>query len=989
MVPWSASSRLSRKLAFFRDFRFDRIIVKAFPLQYPALLLAALSVASPLLRAEPPAPDWIWKKGSDRMGRETFGISRSFVVEAKPKRAVLRATADFAGLRITLNGAAVLALDPYDPTSEVEVTRWLVSGENALSLEADGVDGPSAVGATLEITMDQGGTFPAVRSEATWPGVASPGPVEPKRWALNRLPEVGPFAEYNQWKEALDQPDATSLSPLPPGFEIEKIRDSQEGEDSWVSLVFDAKGRILIGMEQKGILRLTLSDGGREIVAAETVEDGLGECRGLAWIGDTLYAHANRAKALYALRDTDGDDRFDKVELVQATEGGPGHGRNALALGPDGNLHAIVGDDIAVPEQSPRRARPEAGAPKELGHWVRARIGDKGVVAWEAMNRGLRNPYGIAFNPEGEPFTYDADNEGDVGLPFYRPTRINHLVSGANYGWHQDRGNTRSFPVYAPDSVPTTYDVGRGSPTGVKFGTRSSFPSPWREALFALDWSYGRIVAIHLSPHGAGYQAAGEIFVEGRPLNVTDLDFDAEGAMWFVTGGRKTKSALYRVRYLGEKAGAAAKPGVQESARRAFSEKARELRRRLEQFHGTVDPAAVDQAWPHLESPDPWIRHAARVAVEWQPVASWRERALAGGEGGLAALLALVRAGTDADRALAAAAAARGPLMESSSRTEKLTLLRIHELAGPPASAEAREAVVAQLSGLRSETSGPVRRELARALIRVDAPGAVDYAIERLASSTDQLDRLHYLEALSEAEAGWEPERRAIFFAKLAHARRYSYGDRFMQAFFQTLEENALAGVGDAAERERLAALLAGEEEVAEAPPAARPFVKHWTVAELAAPPADGGKTPDPARGRELYAAALCAKCHVCGTTGRPVGPDLTTVASRFSRRDLLESILEPSTVVAEVHRNVVVTKTDGATVMGRIVQNDFRESKLILATNPFVPAELATVAKAEIRSWEESPVSPMPPALLDTLSREEVEDLLAFLLHGGRAASE
>jgi putative heme-binding domain-containing protein len=108
-------------------------------------------------------------------------------------------------------------------------------------------------------------------------------------------------------------------------------------------------------------------------------------------------------------------------------------------------------------------------------------------------------------------------------------------------------------------------------------------------------------------------------------------------------------------------------------------------------------------------------------------------------------------------------------------------------------------------------------------------------------------------------------------------------------------------------------------------------------------------------------------------------------VANRFSRRDLLESILEPSAVVAEVHRNVVFTKTDGFTVMGRIVQNDFRESELTLSTNPFVPSELVTLPKGEIRSWEESPVSPMPPALLDTLSQDEIEDLLAFLLGGGK----
>lgn len=194
------------------------------------------------------------------------------------------------------------------------------------------------------------------------------------------------------------------------------------------------------------------------------------------------------------------------------------------------------------------RAR-EKNAPRELGHWAST---DSDGQQWTNRTRGLRNPYGIDFNTDGEAFTYDADNEGDVGLPFYRPTRINHLVSGANYGWHQDRGNTRNLTVYAPDTVPTTYDVGRGSPTAVKFGTRSQFPTPWKQSLFALDWAYGRIVAVHLIPRGASYYGSGEVFLEGRPLNVTDLDFDNRGAMYFVTGGRKTQSALYRIRYTGE-----------------------------------------------------------------------------------------------------------------------------------------------------------------------------------------------------------------------------------------------------------------------------------------------------------------------------------------------------------------------------------------------------------------------------------------------------
>ena len=912
----------------------------------------------------------------------TWSASHAFSITNVPKTATLRATADYAGMTISLNGEAILSLDPYDPPREIEVTRFLTEGANELSIAVSGTAGPSAIALSLTVQPDSGEGM-TILSSHEWDDAVllSLGPVDPYRWALNELPDVSPFAEYNQWKEALDG-EASSLSPMPPGFEIEKVRDAAEGEDSWVSLAIDPKGRLLIGKEQKGVLRFTLSEDGGEVVAVETVEDTLKECRGLVWSGDTLYAHANNSKALYTLRDTDDDDQFDEIKLIQSTVGGPGHGRNDLALH-GGAIHLITGDDIEVPADSPRRATLERGAPKELGHWIRHTVVD-GKVVWEAMNRGLRNPYGIDFNPDGEAFTYDADNEGDVGLPFYRPTRINHLVSGANYGWHQDRENTRSFPIYAPDNVPTNYDMGRGSPTGVKFGTHSHFPSPWRESLFSLDWAYGRIIAVHLTPQGASYLGSGEVFLEGRPLNVTDLDFDKEGAMWFVTGGRKTKSALYRVRYTGEKVDLPG-AGEQASANAAYSATARELRKKLERFHGRVDPAALAEVWPYLGHPDPWLRSAARVALEWQAIETWRTKALAAGSDttGLTALLALARAGTDEDRLAVSAAAAKLSLDAAASRLDKLTLMRVHELAGHPTASEERAVIAEQFHALLPDLAEPVHRELARGLIAVESTGAVNFGLERLASATGQMERLHYLEALSEAKSGWEPGQRSLFFTALAHAKRFSYGDRFMLPFFQTLEETSLANVADEEERTGFAAVLAGEGEDMLAAVAPRPSVKHWTMADF--PLDETLPEPDLARGRDLYSAVLCAACHVTGTTGRPVGPDLTMVASRFSPRDLLESIIDPSQVVAEVHRNVIVTKTDGSVVQGRIVQDDFRASTLTLSTNPFAPSDLVTIPKAEIRTWEESPVSPMPPALLDSLTKEEINDLLGFMLSGGR----
>src|SRR5437867_3894480 len=447
--------------------------------------------------------------------------------------------------------------------------------------------------------------------------------------------------DYNQWKEALraSATPATNISALQ-GFVVELVRPARPDEGSWVSFAFDPRGRVVVAREDRGLIRLDLSTNAA-VARPETFATNLLECRGLLFAFDALYANANNSKALYRLRDTEGDDRFDEITLLRSTAGGVGHGRNDLVLGPDNFIYSIHGDDVRVPEtgsgaSSPFRALAPAGLlpcawethlygggiTPPGGHVVRT---DRDGKRWEVLAAGLRNPFGIDFNPDGELFTYDADLEWDIGLPWYHPTRVLHLVPGADYGW---RLHTSTLPAWLPDTRPSVVDIGKGSPTAVRFGTRSAFPPAYRRALFVLDWAYGRILAIHLTPRGASYTGRAETFLHGRPLNVTDLEFGPDGALYFVTGGRRTQSGLYRVRYTG--------PTVEEPAPTASAlanERAcatlRALRRQLESFAAGDDTNALALAWPHLGHDDEWIRHAARVAVERRPVGEWQALALA------------------------------------------------------------------------------------------------------------------------------------------------------------------------------------------------------------------------------------------------------------------------------------------------------------------------------------------------------------------------
>jgi glucose/arabinose dehydrogenase len=284
--------------------------------------------------------------------------------------------------------------------------------------------------------------------------------------------------DYNQWKQALGTNSATPADRLTalPGFSVELIRSAAPGEGSWVALACDPRGRFVIAREDRGLLRLTFPTNGPFVFQAlagegtqrrlkpglqtptndaasiqiETINTNLLECRGLLFAYDALYANANNSKGLYRLRDTDGDDQFDEVKLLRATPGGVGHGRNQLALGPDGMIYSIHGDDVGLPPEgiassSPFRHDAEdhllpcewdkhlsnASAKMPFGHLIRT---DRDGRVWELVAGGLRNPFGIDFNEAGDLFTYDADMEWDVGLSWYHPTRVLHLVPGGDYG---------------------------------------------------------------------------------------------------------------------------------------------------------------------------------------------------------------------------------------------------------------------------------------------------------------------------------------------------------------------------------------------------------------------------------------------------------------------------------------------------------------------------------------------------------------------------
>jgi hypothetical protein len=763
---------------------------------------------------------------------------------------------------------------------------------------------------------------------------------------LAQLPDAR-LEDYSQWKLAL--PGGSVADPVaisaPRGFQVELLRAAGQGEGSWISLAFDPLGRLVIGREDKGLVRLSLdADGKAGELEPLAGTESLLEPRGLLFAHGAIYVTANNSKGIYRLRDADGDGQYEVVKLLKMLEGGVGHGRNGMALGPDGMIYIALGNNVRVPADvsasSPYknygldRLIPcdwneflfDSDVVPPAGFVLRT---DKDGQTWELVAGGFRNPMDLAFSAAGELFTYDADMEWDVGAPWYRPTTVIHVVPGGEYGWRQ---GTSVWPDFFPDALPRVVDIGLGSPTGIAFAAGGKFPPRYQGALFICDWAYGRIIAVHLSSRGRTYSGSAETFLKGKPLNLTDLAFGPDGAMYFTVGGRGTKSALYRVRYMGT-------------------------------------PQSQDAPGP-----------ASGTGGRGESIASEPRQ-----------LLAAIRDGGHAEagrwyedlRALTGEMAAKSPEDRIAAlRAWQLLLIR-HQSALPAHRLRELAGLLAPLYPAGSYAENYLLCEL---LVYLQWPGVVEKTMPLIEKAdVPQQERLFFLYTLRSVRSGWTEETRRRYFAQLKLAEAFE-GAHYMPRFLTFIRSDAVATLTDQ-ERTVLQPLLKqlGQSEGSAGPLVAnRPKVREWTMEELL-PALDevDGKERDLARGKRMFGEALCIRCHQLAGEGGVIGPNLAGLAGRFSRRDILEAIVDPSRVVEDKYRSLLIQMSDGQSITGQLVGGN--KEAFYIAPDPLVPADIVVIARSRIAARATSPVSTMPKGLLDTLDREEILDLLAYLEGAGR----
>jgi len=826
------------------------------------------------------------------------------------------------------------------------------------------------------------------------------------------------------------EPERISLAD---DFAIELIYSvPRDDQGSWVAMCQDDQGRLIVSDQYGGLFRFPIPPLGQPVDPAlieqitysedntkerkmEPKPDAktltsellklpnIGHAQGLCYAFDSLFVVVNSnisptGSGVFRLRDTDGDDQFDELVTLKSLQAAGGeHGPHAILPAPDGkHLYVVSGNQTSLPDDYTHSRVPQlwaedqlfpslqhfmVGAEAPLGHIAQI---DPDGETWEIVATGFRNPYDAAVNREGELFTYDADMEWDLNTPWYRPTRVNHVIDGADYGWRTGSGK---FMDYYSDSFGTAVDVGPGSPTGIVFGHGAKFPARYQNALFVSDWSYGKLYAVHLEPDGSTYTGTFEEFAGAQPLPLTDILVNPDdGAMYFTVGGRRVQSGLYRVTYTGDEdtSPAQSTPG---------GEVARKHRHALELLLQANAPDAttiqLDHVWRSLGSHDVGVRHAARAVLEKQPTANWSDR-LAGESNptiATAAAIALARA----DGAHSAPAILRTIIAfdDSSLATRQLRLDAVRAITlaltrGGQPSPSLRTELITWLDAIYPARTPEENRDISAIMAFLQAPSAVAKGMALLTNASGQEEQIGYALNLRHLKHGWTPSLRETYFKWFVISGSYQGGAR-LRNYLDDIKAHAIAAVPADEMTSALTTLIESpsESNTPQFTLEPRDYVKMWTMADvrpLLGAGLEGGR--DFLNGRQMFGAGTCYVCHRFNGEGGAVGPDLSAVGGKFSPYDLVEAIIDPGKEISDQYGSSIFKLKDGTELNGRIM--NIKGDTYWVNTDMMTPSTITFVHTDDLESITPSPISMMPPGLMSTMADDDILDLLAYLISAG-----
>ena len=545
------------------------------------IAFVALLLSASLVPAYAQEAEWIWspehQKAKVPLGSCYF--RKSFKVK-NPSEATITLAADDS-YELFLNGRLIGRGKGTRQLDQIDLSELIKSGTNTLALRIRNQKGSTAAVAARVMIKEDGDDWTSFSTDDSWKTNLRPLPLwqtsiyNDSGWktaqTFGQLGETVPWDQNNataQETEPEEEHQAESFQ-VRREFRVERIFDAADYDSaSLIALTFDEFGRIIASVENGPLLLLSTDKDDGPLNKVSVYCDQVNNCQGILALNGSVFVTGDGpdGQALYRLSDNDRDGKMETVKTLIPMRGeNVEHGPHGITLGPDGLLYLVVGNlaesDRPYDTESPYHdyyegdlIQPRYEDPSGHAEGVQAPGGvvlrtDVDGSSVQLVAGGLRNAYDLTFNQLGDLFVQDSDLEADQGMTWYRPPSLYHVTAGSEFGW---RSGWAKWPEHFVDRLPSILETGRGSPTGAVTYSHFMFPEKYHNSIFLADWSSGRILSVRFKQHGSSYTANSEVFLEGSPLNVTDLDVGPDGGLYFVTGGRGTRGAIYRVTWKGK-----------------------------------------------------------------------------------------------------------------------------------------------------------------------------------------------------------------------------------------------------------------------------------------------------------------------------------------------------------------------------------------------------------------------------------------------------
>jgi putative membrane-bound dehydrogenase-like protein len=703
---------------------------------------------------------------------------------------------------------------------------------------------------------------------------------------------------------------------------------------------------------------------------------------------------------------------------------GGDHTTNGIRLGLDGWIYIAVGD-YGCPE-----ARGKDGSTVTMRGGI-LRVRPDGTDL-EVFATGLRNPFDIGIDPFMNLFTRDNDDNRAGGWDI----RVSHLIQGAYYGYSQHYAN---FP---DEIMPPLGQFGGGSGTGNLFLQDERWPEPFRNVLLTGDWGRSEVYRHELTANGPTFDLKQEVFLKiPRP---TGIDMDGSGRLFVASwrGGEASTYVGPNVGFVARVTPRGLRPapfpnlkaaGLDELVRllsgpngvaRLHSQ--REILRRGRKAETTeaLTRLASDAKAPlegrvaaifALKQLDGKDSHPAlRKLADDAAVRAFALRALTDRKKELD--------GLDTQRFVAA-------LADASPRVRAQALIGLARLgdvsaaksilpltARPQGSAlPVRKPVHAQpdpgrvlphlavrslialgaVDACLEALDGPHAEGALQALRYLNGKKTVDGLIQKLATvrSSDRrrdllvtLIRLYHHEA--DYQGAWwgiRPENTGPYYDSVEWEQSKRIGKVITSAVRDTDPDTADFLRAQLARYRISLEGLPGRTEVGRTVEKEAPIVVRkadpanpnqiGNLAYEAASRRTLAARGDAVKGKTFFQSQSCTACHTDADGQAPKGPHLVDIGKRYSAGELVESILKPSAKIAQGFETYLFEMADGKVITGFVVSQSARTVLIREATG--LQHELP-LAQIESRAIQKQSV--MPDGLVNTLTPEELADLIAYL---------